>query len=253
MFHRFIVVLPFEYYHQSKPYTDIASPYFRMQQESPPKLSRKLTLTWQPDSVDSHGSFNSRRSTITKPVLPVQGEVLASEGEASELSCSVTNLFKKYAIVAAAMNNSARDNIKSTSLKRRNMRALYPNDHSESELFMELIYDIQHELNVDRLCFKILYNIAVLTNCDRCSLFLTRNDGEENVLVCKLFDLKSGSKYEDVCKAEDDTYIIPFGKGVLGHVAESKQFVKIDNAYEVKRISSCIFLKFYYDLYFCIY
>ena len=203
------------------------------------KVSGQRKLTWQPDSIDSHHSYGSRRSTISRPVLSVQGEVLSSEGEAGDVSFSVSNLFRKYAVVAraAALTTSVQDQIKAMSLKRKSIRALYPNDHNENELFMELIYDIQHELSVDRLCFKILHNIAVLTNCDRCSLFLTRNDGEENVLVCKLFDLMSGSKYEDVCKPENDTYIIPFGKGVLGHVAESKEFVKIDNAYDVSLIN----------------
>lgn len=173
--------------------------------------------------------LSSRRSTITTPVLSVQGEVLAAAGEPGEITPSVATLFQNYATGGYTCQRTVED-IQALSVKRKTTKANRP-DH---ELFMELIYDIQHELDVERLCFRILHNIAVLTNCDRSSLFLTRSDGSDQFLICKLFDLTSGSRYEDVCQSEDNTFIIPFGQGVLGHVAESKQFVKINNAYQVK-------------------
>lgn len=187
--------------------------------------------------MDNHSSsMTARRSPVSRLLLPVQGEVLASDGEPSDVSSSVASLFRKYALISKFTNStSSVREIQAMSLKRRNMRESQARQE-DSELFMELIYDIQHELNVEQLCFKILHNIAVITDCDRSSLFLTRNDDDESVLVCKLFDLTSGSQYEDVCKSEEETFIIPFGKGVLGHVAESKQFVKIDNAYEVSTV-----------------
>lgn len=199
-------------------------------------------LKRQPESIcnslDLCGSSSGgRRSTITKPILSLHGEVLSTDGEPGDVSAAVSSLFHKYASTESHQRESI-DEIQAISLKRKNMRG--EQTQTEHDLFMELIYDIQHELDVERLCFKILHNVAVLTNCDRSSLFLTCSDGgKEKLLVCKLFDLTSNSQYEEVCQAEDDTFIIPFGKGVLGHVAESKQFVKIDNAYQVWCDSDC--------------
>lgn len=169
------------------------------------------------------------RRRISRAMLPVQGEVLEAVDDLDEIGSSVTHLFHEYAS-QGSLSEDVDGNIRANRLKRQQS---VEKDQSEYELFMELIYDIQHELNVERLCFKILHNISVLTNCDRCSLFLTRKEGDKSFLVCKLFDLTSNSLYEDVSQSEENTFVIPFGKGVLGHVAQSKEFVKINNAYEV--------------------
>jgi len=164
------------------------------------------------------------------PLLSLLGEAHIATGETSEMTADVKKLFRRYASASSISSSGFVKDIKEKTVKRKLTRA----EKTDHELFMELIYDIQHELDVERLCFKILHNIAVLTNCDRSSLFLTRKDRDKKkCLVCKLFDLTSNSQYEDVCQSEENTFIIPFGKGILGYVAESKEFVKIDNAYEV--------------------
>ena len=42
----------------------------------------------------------------------------------------------------------------------------------ERELLYELVMDICRDLDVTSLCHKILQNVSVLLNADRCSLFL---------------------------------------------------------------------------------
>lgn len=181
-----------------------------------------------------HRQESVGRRTINKAMLPVHGEVLEAVDDLADIGSNVTHLFHEYAS-QGSLSEDVDGNIRTARLKRQNSTE---ENQSEYELFMELIYDIQHELNVERLCFKILHNIAVLTNCDRCSLFLTRKEGDRKFLVCKLFDLTSNSLYEDVSQSEGNTFVIPFGKGVLGHVAQSKEFVKINNAYEVSYLVS---------------
>ena len=52
------------------------------------------------------------------------------------------------------------------STLKRNKSALRQLD--EKELFMELIRDIADELDLNTLCHKILMNVSILTNGDRC-------------------------------------------------------------------------------------
>lgn len=104
---------------------------------------------------------------------------------------------------------------------------------NDNELFFELIRDIANELNVDVVCHKILTNVSILTNSDRGSLFLARGPKEARYLVSKLFDVTVGSTLEQSLHNEDQQIIIPFGKGIAGHVALTKEYVNIPDAYEV--------------------
>lgn len=191
-------------------------------------MELQFTMTSQESTIKRQDSLSRR--PLSKAMLPVQGEALDALGDLGDFNSSVTSLFNKYASNEISSTEEFSGDVKATTALRKRTRS----EQNEHELFMELIYDIQHELNVERLCFKILHNIAVLTNCDRSSLFLTRKEGDQKFLVCKLFDLTSNSQYEDVVRSEDSTFIVPFGTGVIGHVAESKEFVQINNAYEVR-------------------
>lgn len=44
--------------------------------------------------------------------------------------------------------------------------------NNENELIFELVKDICNDLDVRSLCHKILKNVSILTNADRCSLFI---------------------------------------------------------------------------------
>jgi hypothetical protein len=104
----------------------------------------------------------------------------------------------------------------------------------EHELFFELIRDIANELNVDVVCHKILTNVSILTNSDRGSLFLARGPKESRYLISKLFDVTAGSTLEQSLHKESQQIIIPFGKGIAGHVALTTEYINIPDAYEVR-------------------
>lgn len=108
---------------------------------------------------------------------------------------------------------------------------------SEEDIFMELIRDISSELDVNVLCHKILQNVNILTNSDRGSLFLVRGSKDNRYLVSKLFDVTNTSTLEESIHTADNEIKVPFGKGIAGHVAQSKDTVNIRNAYEVSALT----------------
>ncbi|XP_071105991.1 dual 3',5'-cyclic-AMP and -GMP phosphodiesterase 11-like isoform X1 [Haliotis cracherodii] len=110
----------------------------------------------------------------------------------------------------------------------------------EKELMYELVIDICNDLDVTSLCYKILLNVCILLNADRCSLFLVQGKGtNEKWLVSKLFDVSSDSTYEEVCERQDEIRI-PWGTGIIGYVCLTGEVVNIPDAYEDPRFNSDI-------------
>uniref|UniRef100_T1JEP4 3',5'-cyclic-GMP phosphodiesterase n=1 Tax=Strigamia maritima TaxID=126957 RepID=T1JEP4_STRMM len=112
---------------------------------------------------------------------------------------------------------------------RRELRAL-----DERELIFALVKDICNDLDVRSLCHKILQNVGILTNADRCSLFLAREAGSSRCLVSKLFDVSMDSTIESMEKNE---FVIPWGTGIVGYVAETGESVNIPDAYKDARFN----------------
>ncbi len=104
---------------------------------------------------------------------------------------------------------------------------------SEHELFMELIRDIADELDINKLSHKILVNVSLLTNGDRCSLFLVKGKSDKRYLVSRLFDVTSTSTVEESLKPEGSEIIIPIGVGIAGTTALTGDTINIPEAYEV--------------------
>lgn len=104
---------------------------------------------------------------------------------------------------------------------------------------MELIRDIANELDVDTLSHKILVNVSLLTQSDRGSLFLAKGPRHARYLVAKLFDVTPDSVLQEALDAavdedgESRIPPIPFGVGIAGHVALTKENVNIRDAYQV--------------------
>ncbi|KAJ6637639.1 cGMP-specific 3',5'-cyclic phosphodiesterase [Pseudolycoriella hygida] len=114
----------------------------------------------------------------------------------------------------------------------------------EGELFMELIRDVANELDIDVLCHKILVNVGLLTNADRGSLFLAKGIPPNRYLLAKLFDVTQDTALDDaIRKARADELIIPFGVGIAGMVADSKEMINIKDAYNDPRFNCEIDLK----------
>ena len=108
----------------------------------------------------------------------------------------------------------------------------------ERELMYELVMDICHDLDVTSLCHKILQNVAVMLNADRCSIFLVH--GEENsenrCLVSKLFDVNMHSTLQD-CMERGEEIRVAWDTGIIGYVANVGHKVNIADAYEVSKHS----------------
>ena len=99
---------------------------------------------------------------------------------------------------------------------------------------MELIKDVANELDINVLCHKILVNVELLTQADRGSLFLAKGPSDDRYLVAKLFDVTQDTELETaVQKAKTEEIKIPFGVGIAGYVAQSKQIINIKDAYKV--------------------
>lgn len=114
----------------------------------------------------------------------------------------------------------------------------------ESDLFMELIRDVANELDINILCHKILVNVGLLTHADRGSLFLAKGPLEDRYLVAKLFDVRQDTELEEaIQRAKNEEIKIPFGVGIAGYVAQTKEIINIKDAYKVSHILRA--LRFY--------
>lgn len=137
------------------------------------------------------------------------------------------------------LRNSLTANIYDDIVKgHRKVAAPRPRDNlsalDESQLFMELLRDIANELDVAQLCHKILINVLTLTKSDRGSLFLVRgNSAADFRLVSKLFDVKKDTTLEDAIHSDENMLILPFGKGIVGTVAQTKKPIKLKDVYLV--------------------
>lgn len=126
---------------------------------------------------------------------------------------------------------SERDERKMSVPRRRRKSKLGELD--EKELFMELIRDIANELDINMLSHKILVNVSILTNADRCSLFLVRGSRDNKILVSKLFDVTSESTVDEAIRSEEDEICVPLGVGIAGHAAATGESINIKDAYSV--------------------
>lgn len=108
----------------------------------------------------------------------------------------------------------------------------------ERQLIFELVKDICNDLDVRSLCHKILQNVSILTNADRCSLFLVQGDKESDnrCLVSTLFDVNPDSTVEEM--EEKEEIRIAWGSGIVGYTAQCGAMVNIPDAYEDDRFNS---------------
>jgi dual 3',5'-cyclic-AMP and -GMP phosphodiesterase 11 len=104
----------------------------------------------------------------------------------------------------------------------------------ERELMYELVIDICNDLDVPSLCHKILQNVSILVNADRCSLFLVHGEkaSPDRCLTSKLFDVTVESTLAE-CLDKCTELRIPWGTGIIGTVAKTGEPLNIPDAYEV--------------------
>lgn len=104
----------------------------------------------------------------------------------------------------------------------------------KQDLLMELLRDVlSPDFGINSLSHKILVNVLLLTNADRSSLFLVEGSSDSPILVSRLFDVTEHSTLSSVVHSHSDAIKIPFGVGIVGQAALTKETINLKDAYEV--------------------
>ncbi|KAI5107221.1 dual 3',5'-cyclic-AMP and -GMP phosphodiesterase 11A [Silurus meridionalis] len=112
----------------------------------------------------------------------------------------------------------------------------YLKQHNEREFFLELVKDISNDLDLTSLSYKILVFVCIMVDADRCSLFLVEGTANKKTLVSKFFDVHAGTTVLPSLSNSDEVQV-PWGKGIIGYVAEHGETVNIPDAYQDHRFS----------------
>ncbi|XP_042301080.1 dual 3',5'-cyclic-AMP and -GMP phosphodiesterase 11A isoform X2 [Sceloporus undulatus] len=119
---------------------------------------------------------------------------------------------------------------------------------SERQFFLELVKDISNELDLGTLSYKILLFVCLLVDADRGSLFLVENAApaatsgatsgqkRKKSLVSKVFDVHAGTPWLP-CQEDSNEVQVPWGKGIIGYVAQHGTTVNIPDAYQDHRFN----------------
>lgn len=99
----------------------------------------------------------------------------------------------------------------------------------------DLIKDMQENVNMEKVVFKILKRLSALIHADRCSLFMYRQRNGIGELATRLFNVSKDSVLEDCVVPPDSEIVYPLDIGIIGNVALTKKTVNIKNVKEVKR------------------
>ncbi|EMP35074.1 Dual 3',5'-cyclic-AMP and -GMP phosphodiesterase 11A [Chelonia mydas] len=108
-------------------------------------------------------------------------------------------------------------------------------EHNERQFFLELVKDISNDLDLTSLSYKILIFVCLMVEADRSSLFLVEGAASgKKSLVSKFFDVHAGTPLLPCCSTESSNEVqVPWGKGIIGYVAEHGETVNIPDAYQV--------------------
>ncbi|KAK3800167.1 hypothetical protein RRG08_038006 [Elysia crispata] len=101
-------------------------------------------------------------------------------------------------------------------------------DTNEREFFLEIVKDISNELDLKNLTAKIVGNVSCMLDADKVSIFLVEGKATSKPsLVSKLFDLHAGTNIFPSCTGD---IRVPWGQGVIGHVAATGETVNLQEA-----------------------
>ena len=208
------------------------------------RLTRELSASEVEEFLDQHHGFIQQYySTRTfQPSLLAMHSCQTSSIVSKFKAMSCQDVFEstevKGCLGPAPLSSSimSRENLVTVFRGRRDQKCetrVHYGNLDDKELLMELIRDISNELDVQRVSHKILLNIGLLTNADRCSLFLAQGSKDSRVLVSKLFDVTPESTLEESLCAPGEEITVPFGVGIAGYTAETGETINIKNAYQV--------------------
>nr|AAB22690.1 rod cGMP phosphodiesterase beta-subunit [Homo sapiens]CAA46932.1 3',5'-cyclic-nucleotide phosphodiesterase [Homo sapiens] len=108
----------------------------------------------------------------------------------------------------------------------------------ESTALLELVQDMQESINMERVVFKVLRRLCTLLQADRCSLFMYRQRNGVAELATRLFSVQPDSVLEDCLVPPDSEIVFPLDIGVVGHVAQTKKMVNVEDVAECPHFSS---------------
>uniref|UniRef100_A0A5F9DJX7 GAF domain-containing protein n=1 Tax=Oryctolagus cuniculus TaxID=9986 RepID=A0A5F9DJX7_RABIT len=107
----------------------------------------------------------------------------------------------------------------------------------EGMALFELVQDMQESINMERVIFKILRRLCPILHADRCSLFMYRQRNGVAELATRLFSVQPGSVLEDCLVPPDSEIVFPLDIGVVGHVAQTKKMVNVEDVSECPHFS----------------
>ncbi|KAK2532594.1 Pde11a [Columba livia] len=115
----------------------------------------------------------------------------------------------------------------------------YLKEHNERQFFLELVKDISNDLDLTSLSYKILIFVCLMVDADRGSLFLVEGAAAgKKSLVSKFFDVHAGTPLLPCGSTENSNEVqVPWGKGIIGYVAEHGETVNIPDAYQDRRFN----------------
>ncbi|XP_077479251.1 rod cGMP-specific 3',5'-cyclic phosphodiesterase subunit beta [Stigmatopora argus] len=108
----------------------------------------------------------------------------------------------------------------------------------ESCIMYDLIKDMQENINMEKVVFKILKRISALIHADRCSLFMYRQRNGVGELATRLFDVNTRSRLEDCVVPPDSEIVYPLDLGIVGHVAQTKKTVNVKDVRQNEHYSA---------------
>ncbi|XP_016950272.1 cGMP-specific 3',5'-cyclic phosphodiesterase [Drosophila biarmipes] len=197
----------------------------RLFEEKPEAFEKWLTERAPPEALSRLQEFIENRKPHKRPSV-------------------TSDLFQQWMAASPTVQQKSPRSLSNSSASSLPESRRHLMDLDEGELFMELIRDVANELDIDVLCHKILVNVGLLTHADRGSLFLAKGTPTNKYLVAKLFDVTQKTALKDaVTRASAEEIIIPFGIGIAGMVAQTKQMINIKEAYKDARFNCEIDLK----------
>uniref|UniRef100_H2YVD4 Phosphodiesterase n=1 Tax=Ciona savignyi TaxID=51511 RepID=H2YVD4_CIOSA len=111
--------------------------------------------------------------------------------------------------------------------------------NNQRDMIMDLVIDIASDLDVTSVSHRILQNVSILVDADRCSLFLMRERDGEKFLVSRLFNVSKESTLEDNVVVKDEIKM-KLGQGIAGMVALTGTTLNIPDAYKDHRFNQSV-------------
>ncbi|XP_006874179.1 PREDICTED: rod cGMP-specific 3',5'-cyclic phosphodiesterase subunit beta [Chrysochloris asiatica] len=107
----------------------------------------------------------------------------------------------------------------------------------ESQALLELVQDMQENINMERVVFKILRRLCGILRSDCCSLFMYRQRNGVAELATRLFSVQPGSTLEECLVPPNSEIVFPLDIGVVGYVAQTKKMVNVKDVNECSHFS----------------